>query len=186
MIARIKQIWKDICLFFKKGCLVLKDGHLIDKIDYFRYVIAIFICFITVVIYANEYMLSIRGAISDTISYSSIVLGIIGLLIGLLISLKEDSIFFERAERFELDRDIYNKLLKRLRNAFMYNILLVLLSILYCFVIPAMPLFFKYTGLFIWFYLFIIVSWDVFYLIWIIVKICTFKNNSGNGRRTGS
>ena len=162
---------------------VLKKGDLVDKVDYFRYVLIIFICLFLVFIYKNGYMLSIRGAISDTISFSSIILGILGLLIGLLMSLKEDSIFFRRAKKFDLDSNIYNTLLERLRNAFLYNIVLVLLSIFYCFVIPNMPSFVKSMGLFFWFFLFTIVSWDVFYLVWIIVKICTFKDNDNNGRR---
>lgn len=165
---------------------VFKNGHLVDKIDAVRYFITVFICSITVCIYANNYMLSIRGAISDTISFSSIILGIIGLLIGLLMNLKEDSIFFKRAKRFELDTNIYITLLNRMRNAFMYNILLVLLSIFYCFVIPDMNTLIKHVGLFIWFFLFIIVSWDVFYLIWIIVKICTFNDDDNNGRPKSS
>lgn len=165
---------------------VFKNGHLVDKIDAVRYYIAGLMCLFTVCIYTNNYMLSIRGAISDTISFSSIILGIIGLLIGLLMNLKEDSIFFKRAKRFDLDTNIYITLLNRMRNAFMYNILLVLLSIFYCFVIPDMPILIKYIGLFIWFFLFIIVSWDVFYLIWLIVKICTFNDDDNNGRPRSS
>ena len=167
----------------EKARKVLKKGDLVDKVDYFRYVLIIFICLFLVFIYKNGYMLSIRGAISDTISFSSIILGILGLLIGLLMSLKEDSIFFRRAKKFDLDSNIYNTLLERLRNAFLYNIVLVLLSIFYCFVIPNMPSFVKSMCLFFWFFLFTIVSWDVFYLVWIIVKICTFKDNDINGRR---
>lgn len=79
----------------EKARKVLKKGDLVDKVDYFRYVLIIFICLFLVFIYKNGYMLSIRGAISDTISFSSIILGILGLLIGLLMSLKEDSIFSE-------------------------------------------------------------------------------------------
>lgn len=83
----------------EKARKVLKKGDLVDKVDYFRYVLIIFICLFLVFIYKNGYMLSIRGAISDTISFSSIILGILGLLIGLLMSLKEDSIFFRRAKK---------------------------------------------------------------------------------------
>lgn len=167
----------------EKAKRVLTKGDWIDKIDYFRYAVTIIICLGLVCIYKKGYLLSIRGAISDTISFSSIILGILGLLIGLLMSLREDSIFFKKAKKYDLDLEIYDKLLKRIRDAFLYNIVLVLLSIFYCFVIPNMPSFIKSTGLFLWFFLFIIVSWDVFYLIWIIVKICTFKDNDNNGRR---
>lgn len=172
--------------YLNRARKVLKKGDLVDKIDFFRYIIIIFVCVILVVIYNYAYMLSIRGAISDTISFSSIILGILGLLIGLLMSLREDSIFFKKAEAFDLDGDIYDKLLRRLRNAFFYNIVLVLLSIFYCFVIPNVIPLIKHIGLFLWFFLFIVVSWDVFYLIWIIVRICTFKNTENTGRRKGS
>ena len=50
---------------------VFKNGHLVDKIDAVRYYIAGLMCLFTVCIYTNNYMLSIRGAISDTISSSS-------------------------------------------------------------------------------------------------------------------
>ncbi|MGM0168034.1 hypothetical protein IGI39_003046 [Enterococcus sp. AZ135] len=170
----------------EKAKKILKKGDLIDKIDYFRYFITIIICLSLVCIYKKGYMLSIRGAISDTIAFSSIILGILGLLIGLLMSLREDSIFFKKARKYDLDLEIYDKLLKRIRDAFLYNIVLVLLSIFYCFVIPNMPPFIKGMGLFLWFFLFIVVSWDVFYLIWIIVKICTFKDNDTTGRRSVS
>lgn len=180
------KLWIQIKTKYEIAKKVLKKGRFIDIIDFFRYIIAMFVCIFLVYFYQKSYMLSIRGAISDTISFSSIILGILGLLIGLLMSLKEDSIFFKQAKKYDKDSEIYYTLLKRMRNAFIYNIILVLLSIFYCFVIPNMPIVIKHCGLFFWFYLFIIVSWDTIYLIWIIVKICTFKDDGNSGRRSVS
>lgn len=172
--------------YWRRTKKVVKKGNIIDIIDFFRYYIITIFCFILVILYNRAYMLSIRGAISDTISFSSIILGILGLLIGLLMSLRDDSIFFKQAKKYDLKDSIYDKLLKRLRNAFLYNIILVLLSIFYCFVIPNTMHLIKYIGLLLWFFLFLLVAWDVFYLIWLIVKICTFKSINNTGRRKGS
>ncbi|HCM86214.1 MAG TPA: hypothetical protein DIT08_09140 [Enterococcus sp.] len=166
--------------------IILKKGSLIDKFDYFRYVFAIISCCFMVYFYNQKYMLSIRGAISDTISFSSIILGILGLLIGMLMSLKEDSVFFKQAKKYDLNDEIYSKLMKRLRNAFMYNLALLILSVLYCFVIPNINIYIKSIGLILWFFLFLIVSWDTIYLIWIIVKICTFKTDETSTRESRS
>ncbi|EGP5108774.1 hypothetical protein MM669_001633 [Enterococcus faecium] len=172
--------------FGKKAKVIFTKGNLLDKIDYLRYVIDIILCIIVLVAYNKKYMLSIRGAISDTISFSSITLGVLGVLIGLLMSLKEESIFFKKAQKYDLDNDIYTSLINRMRNAFIFNLFLLILSVFYCFVIPNMPFFIKCMGLIIWFFLFIFVSWDTVYLIWIIVKICTFKNNDDSVRESRS
>lgn len=166
--------------------VICTKGTWIDKIDYFRYVITGIICVFMVCMYNQKYMLSIRGAISDTISFSSIILGILGLLIGLLMSLKEDSLFFKRAQKYELEDDIYTKLMTRLRNAFMYNLVLLILSVIYCFIIPNINFYIKTSGLIIWFFLFLIVSWDTVYLIWLIVKICIYKPKKKSVRASKS
>lgn len=41
----------------EKARKVLKKGDLVDKVDYFRYVLIIFICLFLVFIYKNGYML---------------------------------------------------------------------------------------------------------------------------------
>lgn len=166
--------------------LIIKKGNIIDKIDYFRYFFALVLCLLMVYFYNQKYLLSIRGAISDTISFSSVILGILGLLIGLLMSLKEDSLFFKQTKKYDLNIDIYTVLMERLRNAFMYNLALLILSVIYCFVIPNMNFYLKIIGLMIWFFLFLIVSWDTIFLVWIIVKICTFKPEKDSIRASKS
>lgn len=170
----------------KKMKIKIIKGKIIDVIDYFRYVIAILLGLAMLFLYNNKFMLSIRGAISDTISFSSIVLGILGLLIGLLISLKDDSFFFKQAKKYDLKDEIYKVLMVRLRNAFMFNLALLLLSVIYCFVIPNINFWLKSSGLIIWFFLFLIVSWDTIFLIWIIVKICIFEPEENSTRGSKS
>ncbi|MDT2612789.1 hypothetical protein [Enterococcus dongliensis] len=167
--------------------IIFKKGNLIDIIDYLRYVVTIILCFVMMCVYNLKYLLSIRGAISNTISFSSIILGILGLLIGLLMSLKEDSLFFKQAKKYDnMDDDVYAKLMIRLRNAFMYNLALLILSVIYCFIIPNMNFYIKSIGLMLWFFLFLIVAWDTIYLIWIIVKICTYKPEEKSIRESRS
>lgn len=76
-----------------------KDYYWLDRVNVIHNELIVILCVIFSVFYVCGKFLSIRNSISDTITISSIILGVVGVLIGLLISMKEDSKFFISAKK---------------------------------------------------------------------------------------
>ena len=106
------------------------------------------------VFYVCGKFLSIRNSISDTITISSIILGVVGVLIGLLISMKEDSKFFISAEKAGKDDFFYKNLMSKLRNAFLTNLFFVVLTLMLNLILPTASFWIK--GVFLVFLVFFV------------------------------
>lgn len=161
----------------KNQWALLKQGTWLDKINLLRYCIAIFIMSVMIYLYSKGYFQSIRGTVSDTISLSSITLGILGVLIGLLINMNDDSPFFKEVKKEHKSDLFYKPLMHKLRNTFILNLIFVLYTLFFDMLTSNINHYLKYIGLGAWFWSLLIIMWNVMFLIIIIVKIATLKND---------
>lgn len=174
---------KHICKYFKNKKTAMNDGDSLDIINSWINEISIVLCLFFSMLYYSDGLNSVRAIVSDTISVSSILLGILGVLIGILISLKEDSIFFKKAKEKGKDGFFYESLLIKLRNAFIINIFFVSYTLLFNLIKPSSFIIVKCTFIFIWAFLLIKIIWQSLYLMILITKIATYSSPKGNDPR---
>jgi len=140
--------FKDI----KKIAEKRKNYYWLDIINVIHNEIIIILCSIFSVFYVCGKFLSIRNSISDTIAISSIILGVVGVLIGLLISMKADSTFFISAKKAGKDDFFYKNLMTKLRNAFLTNLFFVVLTLMLNLIMPSVSFLIKGAFLVFWSY----------------------------------
>lgn len=161
---------------------ILINGNVEDKINGFINELSLLICIIFAFFYYNNGFISIREVISDTISLSSIILGILGVLLGLLISLQEDSSFFKKAKEINKDRFYFKELIIQLRDSFILNIVFVIYTLFFNLLPPSQAVFLKLFFISFWIFLFIKIIWRVIFLIIIISKISLYTPSSNPSR----
>lgn len=161
---------------------ILNEGNLEDKVNGLINEISLIICIVFGFLYHNNAFISIREAISDTISLSSIILGILGVLLGQLVSLREDSPFFKRAKEIDKDNFFFNELIEQLRNSFIVNLFFVLYTLFFNLLPPNNFTLVKVFFLSFWFFLFIKIIWQVVYLIILISKISVYTPSKSDTR----
>lgn len=124
-----------------------------------------------VVFYKAGLIQSIRFGVSDVITISSIILGILGVFIGVLIGQHENSKFFKITKRENRDQIFFGSLMKKIEKQFLINIIFIMTTVLCDFLPSNNNNNLKMIFLFIWSWLFMITLWGVFYIIDIIVSI---------------
>ncbi|MCS8593060.1 hypothetical protein [Enterococcus faecium] len=169
-----------------KKAIERKDYYWLDRVNVVHNELILIFCIVFSSFYMCGKFLSIRNSISDTITISSIILGVIGVLIGLLISMKEDSTFFVNAAKVGKDDFFYKSLMLKLRNAFLTNLFFVVLTLMLNLILPAVSFLLKSTFLIFWSYLFLKTLWQVMYLIILITKIITYEPPKENKLRKKS
>lgn len=163
--------------YIKRLKEVFKKGNSIDKFNIINY--AVFFCFsiVGIFFYCKGYLKSIRFGISDTIAVSSIILGILGVFIGILIGQRENSKFFKATQRNDLGKNFFVKLMAKIRNQFFYNIVFIVFTLLCDFLPVGINSVLKIFFLVIWFWLFMVILWGVFYIVSVIVDISINDTN---------
>lgn len=161
---------------------VLKDGNYEDIINTSINEIAIILAVIFSLMYSINMLSSLRNIVSDTIALSSIILGILGVLLGLLINLKEDSPFFKKAEAINKEEFYFYSIIVELKNSFITNLLFVIYTLFFNIIPASDKNIMKFLLLAIWSYMFIKIIWKVLYLIIIITKVATYTKKESSAK----
>ncbi|WP_428958048.1 hypothetical protein [Levilactobacillus brevis] len=158
-------------------------SRLIDFINRWRYVVALLFSILFGIVYIKGLVKSMRLSTADILTVSSIILGILGVFIGLLISM-QSSLFFEKLKLFstysnhtteENKFDAFKYLVSYLRNAFMKDVFFVAITVMIDFVPSGTNLYIKLPLIVFWTWLLLISLWEVFYSVDYIVKIALFE-----------
>lgn len=148
-----------------------KEINLYDKINIARFELTLFFALIGGGFYAKGMLRSIRLGIGDSITISSIFLGILGVFIGVLIGEKKNSKFFKAASEAGKD-NWYPNLMRNIERQFLVNVLFIAYTFLYDFLPPFSHLYIKTILIAVWIGMFILTLWGVFYVVDTIVNIC--------------
>lgn len=150
-----------------------------DFIDKYRLILAIFISVVLGYLYFKGNLRSVRFSVSDAISVASIILGILGVFIGLLISVRSDSFFTKLSEygsNSSVNAEvIFSRLMTRLRNNFTLNLMFIVLALAVDVLPVTKNLLLKaifFGGLSLLFFLSV---WGAWYLVDLVVSIMLFK-----------
>lgn len=173
MVEILKKLFSKLIEHYKRK-KQFKNYDFLDKFNIYHNEYLISICIIFVCLYMTRIFSTVRNAVSDTITFSSIILGIIGVLIGILIGLEENSRFFNRAKKFKKDGLVYNGLIKKMGVAFLTNIIFITFTVAFDIIPSTNILIIKSIALTAWVFLFLKTIWQVCFLIIIIIKIATF------------
>ncbi|VDG20641.1 hypothetical protein MUDAN_BIHEEGNE_02250 [Lactiplantibacillus mudanjiangensis] len=150
---------------------VFKNGNRIDKFNIINYGVFGVFSVLGASLYAKGCLKSVRLGVSDTITVSSIILGILGVFIGILIGQHENSKFFKAAKKANRDKDFFGSLMIKIRNQFFLNVVFIMLTLICDFLPSGMNLMLKLVFLFFWIWLFMVTLWGVFYIVDTIVVI---------------
>ncbi|MBT9655996.1 hypothetical protein [Lactiplantibacillus plantarum] len=159
---------------------VFNKGNRIDKFNVVNYGVFGIFSIASVILYRNGFLKSVRFGISDTITVSSIILGILGIFIGILIGQHENSNFFRAVKRAGRDKEFFGNLMMKIRNQFFFNIVFIIFTLLCDFLPAGMNILLKSFFLFLWVWLFMVTLWGVFYIVDTIVVISVTDNNFNN------
>lgn len=129
------------------------------------------------IFYSIGWIMGFRNSVGDIISIASITLGILGVFLGLLIG-QENNRCFERIKEHSNSINMFEYLIKLIRNDFVTNLIFIILTILIDFVPSGLPIVFKCVSLFIWAFLLLISFWGVFYVVHTIVNLILYKEPS--------
>lgn len=157
--------------YIKRLKEVFRQGNKIDKFNMINYAVFGVFSLAGIFLYANGWLKSVRLGISDTITVSSIILGILGVFIGILIGQHENSKFFKATQRVKRDKDFFGSLMKKVRNQFFFNIIFIVFTLFCDFLPSGMNQIVKLIFLFFWAWLFMVTLWGVFYIVDTIVVI---------------
>lgn len=147
-----------------------------DHLVYLLALIAIIVGVFTVFVPFESF----RNLTSDVITIISITLAIDGLFLGILINLKEDSPFFKRAHEFNLEENIFKRLVKTIIYNIYLNIFFIIVTLGYD-VIPAIKIdLLKKFGNIIWASFFIFLLIGTVYIVSLINKINDFNPEQNN------
>lgn len=153
----------------------LNNYDTLDKINLFHNEIILAIGLVFIYFYLHKHFSTIRNALSDTISFSSIIMGVLGVLIGILIALDSSSSFFKKAEQYNKKQMFYSGLMHQTKRAFITNIIFVSVTVIFNIVPPIENWFLKGIILLLWGYLFIKIIWQICYLIIVMVNVATYE-----------
>lgn len=148
------------------------DFDIIDFIEKGKYIISIGISVFFSFCYVNfKFINSIRIGVSDIISISSILLAVLGVFIGLLISLR-DSDFMKKIDIYMKEGETaFNYLLTYIKKQFIINLIFVFITAMIDFIPAVTNALLKGTLIAIWFGLLCLTLWGTFYIVNIIVKL---------------
>lgn len=146
-----------------------------------------FLLFIIILIIVGCFVIfaplsSFRNLTSDSITISSILLAILGIFLGILLNLKDDSIFFRRAKAFDQDERIFFTLLNLIVKNFFLNIVFVVGTLLYDVAPQVESKFFKSFINIFWMSLFFFLIIGTCYIVYLISEIYNFQPESNETR----
>lgn len=149
-----------------------KRQKALDSIEDFWVKHSILLCFFlglaAGVVHFFEYIQNVREMAGDAINFSSIVIGVTGVFLTLIVTLQESPVF-ERLRKFFPSVQI--TLYKTLQKQIYYGLLLVIMSVLIK-SLPASPYkILSSIGVSIWFTLFWLVSLGAFYTIKLVTDL---------------
>lgn len=170
---------EKINIFYKK-----KLNRTVELLEDIWVKFATVICFIFASIFTLLHYFgmiqNIRSVVDSVINFSSIVIGVTGVFLTLIVTLKESPVF----ERLKQHFPIINKLLyTSLRNQIFYGLIVVILSI-FIISLPSSP--YRYLssiGIGIWFYFFFRLTLGSFYTVKLITDLVV-KNFEDIDRKT--
>lgn len=119
---------------------------------------------------------SLRGGTSDAITTSSIILAILGIFLGILMSLKDDSEFSKRLEKYDPEKGIIDTLFRRILYNFYLNVCIIIFTIGYDLIKAVRFSLCKSLLNTLWLTLFSISILEILYLVQTIGRIYLFKN----------
>ncbi len=134
----------------------------------YKYYICIFLGIVIGVLHYFGWVVNIRASSANVVTFASIVIGIMGVFLTLLITLQESPAFSRLGKYLPA---IQTKLYKSLRSQINYGLIVVILSIAIN-SMPAAP--FKYLasiGVFIWFTFFWLMTLGSFYSVKLITDL---------------
>lgn len=150
----------------------------VDCIQKHRILFAILWSLVFSALYYHGLIIGFRNSVGDIISIASITLGILGVFLGLLIG-QENNKYFEKTRSYQKNNsNVFEYLIKLIRNNFVINLLFIMLTILIDFVPSGLPILFRCISLFIWAFLLLISFWGVFYVVHTIVNLILYKEPS--------
>jgi magnesium-transporting ATPase (P-type) len=130
------------------------------------------ICFsfalITGVLYYTGLIVNFRGMTMNVVNFASIVIGVSGVFLTLIITLKESPVF-ERLSAFypTIQKDLYIYL----RNQIYFSLVVVILSVIINILPPAPHELLSTLGVLIWFLFFWLMSFGTFYAVKLIIDL---------------
>lgn len=130
------------------------------------------ICFsfalITGAFYYNGLIVNFRYMTMNVVNFASIVIGVSGVFLTLIITLKESPVF-ERLSTFfpTIQKDLY----VYLRNQIYFGLIVVILSVVINILPPAPHEIFATLGVIIWFLFFWLMSFGTFYAVKLIIDL---------------
>lgn len=173
MVKILKKVFSNLSMHYKRK-KQFNNYDFLDRFNIYHNEYLVLICLVFVGLYMTRIFSTVRNAVSDTITFSSIILGIIGVLIGILMGLEENSRFFKKSQKFNKDVLVYNSLMKKMGAAFLTNIIFIAFTVGFDIIPPTDILMIKSVVLTVWGFLFLKTIWQTCYLVIIIVKIATF------------
>ncbi|MEM1455590.1 hypothetical protein AAHB45_01615 [Pediococcus pentosaceus] len=118
---------------------------------------------------------SFRNLTSDVITIISITLAIDGLFLGILINLRDDSPFFKRASKYNLEDDIFRKLMKSIVHNIYFNVFFIVITLVYDVMPPFKMVLLKRIGNIVWMSFFFFLLIGTVHIVYLINKINNFK-----------
>lgn len=172
----MKKIFFKIKFHYSNSKNELIVGNFLDKIEYFKIEISFVISSILAYCYLAGDFNSVRVGLSDVLTLSSIILGILGVFIAILMSAKEGSPFFEKAAKHGKAGCIYNNLMLKIKNNFLLNIFFIVLTASFNYVPATTKYIYLKIGLIgFWIMMCILILWGIYFIIDTIVKISLFE-----------
>lgn len=160
---------------------MLKNINLIDFIHKWRIIIFLCISVFLSYIYCKSDTLSIRESVSDIVSVSSIILGILGVFIGIMATLEDSSLIKKLNDYAKLQKnnfDAFRYLLLFVKKQFILNLCFIFLTVMINFAPGYLNIYIRVFCLSIWGMLFLLIFWGTFYIVNIIIGIQLQNYNS--------
>lgn len=154
---------------------------LIDFINKYKLLAGIVLAVAFWFLYYNGYTKSIRLSVGNILTVSSIILGLLGVFLGLLIASRDQS-FFKRANEYgayysipKKRKSMFEYILLTVRNNFTLNLLFILLTVLIDIVPSVQNQELKSVFFGVWSGIFAVTLWNAFYIVQVVVKIILYR-----------
>ncbi|HIW72643.1 MAG TPA: hypothetical protein H9875_08475 [Candidatus Levilactobacillus faecigallinarum] len=129
---------------------------------------------VSAVLFSLCHLKSLRGSVSDSITISSIILAILGILLSMIISMNDKSEFVKRARRYKVKEHIIGVLFKRIMFNFKLNVFIIVFTLVYDVVPSISIIFLKVTINTLWATLFLGSIYEVLSIVNLIGRIYLF------------
>lgn len=154
--------------------------NLVNFIERNSIAVAIFVSLIIEGLFYLGFIGNVRSIFSDVIAYLSILLGLLGVYLGIFVSLDDDSLVFKRLN--ELGKDnlkIYkNRLIKLTSNTIYESIFMVVFTLLLSIVNISLPTILKHLIFLFWVFILNHISIGTFLVIHLITGVANKNSNT--------